>query len=110
MCFIYRLQDFMTVPIVSEEVFNSMDKNKDGFVSKGELKLAQRDISMKELTSVIDSLDVDGDGKLTLEELKQALKKKSQEKTSSSCSQQRSSPKKSVKKAAEKFQDRSKNH
>ena len=110
----------MTVPIVSEDVFNSMDKNKDGFVSKGELKLAQRDISMKELTSVIDSLDVDGDGKLTLEELKQALKK-SQEKTATShgCSQsdqsckqpRRGSPKKSVQKAAEKFQSsRSKKH
>ena len=29
------LQDFMTAPIISEDVFNQMDKNKDGFVSKG---------------------------------------------------------------------------
>ena len=25
----------MTAPIISEDVFNKMDKNKDGFVSKG---------------------------------------------------------------------------
>ena len=60
----------MTVPIISEEVFNSMDRNKDGFVSKGELKLAQQKVSMKKLASVIDSLDADHDGKLTMEELK----------------------------------------
>ena len=60
----------MTVPIISEDVFNSMDRNKDGFVSKGELKLAQQKVSMKELASVIDSLDADHDGKLTMEELK----------------------------------------
>ena len=64
----------MTVPIISEEVFNSMDRNKDGFVSKGELKLAQQKVSMKELASVIDSLDADHDGKLTMEELKTGTK------------------------------------
>jgi hypothetical protein len=37
-------QDFMTVPIMSQAVFDEMDKNKDGLVSKGELKLAQRGI------------------------------------------------------------------
>jgi hypothetical protein len=34
----------MTVPIMSQAVFDEMDKNKDGFVSKGELRLAQRGI------------------------------------------------------------------
>ena len=33
------LQDFMTAPIISEDVFNMMDKNKDGFVSKGNIKI-----------------------------------------------------------------------
>ena len=34
----YMLQDFMTAPIISEDVFNMMDKNKDGFVSKGNIE------------------------------------------------------------------------
>merc|ERR1712080_478402 len=67
------IKDFMTAPIISEDVFNMMDKNKDGFVSKGELKLAQRQISMKELSAIIDSIDTNGDGKLTYEEVKQVL-------------------------------------
>lgn len=68
------IKDFMTAPIISEDVFNMMDKNKDGFVSKGELKLAQRQISMKELSAIIDSIDTNGDGKLTYEEVKAVLK------------------------------------
>ena len=31
----WRAKDFMTAPIISEAVFNTMDKNKDGYVSKG---------------------------------------------------------------------------
>jgi hypothetical protein len=48
-----NLQDFMTVPIMSQAVFDDMDKNKDGFVSKGELKLAQRGVSMKDLADIL---------------------------------------------------------
>lgn len=69
------IQDFMTVPIISEAVFQAMDKNKDGYVSKGELKLAQRGISMKELGSIIDEVDTDGDGRLTFEEIKMISEK-----------------------------------
>ena len=29
----------MTAPIISEAVFNKMDKNKDGFISKGNIVL-----------------------------------------------------------------------
>ena len=65
----------MHTPIISEDVFNAMDRNKDGFVSKGELKLAQRDISMNRLAAIIDSIDSDGDGKLNYAELKAALNK-----------------------------------
>lgn len=68
------IKDFMTAPIISEEVFNKMDKNKDGFVSKGELKLAQRQIAMKDLGAIIDAIDINGDGKLTYEEVKAVLK------------------------------------
>lgn len=68
------VKDFMTAPIISEDVFNKMDRNKDGFVSKGELKLAQRQIAMKDLSDIIDAIDVNGDGKLTYEEVKSVLK------------------------------------
>lgn len=69
---------------MSEAVFLSMDKNKDGFVSKGELKLAQRNVSMAELNALIDEIDTDGDGKLTFEEVKQvALRLKANKPTSS---------------------------
>ena len=65
----------MSVPIMSEAVFLAMDKNNDGFVSKGELKLAQRNMSMKELSAIIDEVDADGDGKLTFEEVKKVAQK-----------------------------------
>ncbi len=65
----------MTVPIMSEAVFLAMDKNNDGFVSKGELKLAQRNMTMKELSELIDEVDEDGDGKLTFEEVKRVAMK-----------------------------------
>ena len=67
----------MTVPIISESVFIAMDRNKDGYVSRGELKLAQRNLSRDELNAIIEAADVNGDGKLTFEEVKQvALKVK----------------------------------
>ena len=67
----------MTEPIISEDVFLAMDKNKDGYVSRGELKLAQRNLSMMQVEKIIDELDTNGDGKLTFEEVKQvALKVK----------------------------------
>ena len=40
----------------------------------GELKLAQRQISMKDLGAIIESIDANGDGKLTYEEVKAVLK------------------------------------
>ena len=64
----------MTVPIMSQAVFDAMDKNKDGLVSKGELHLAQRGISMKELADILQELDNDGDGKLTFDEIKSVIR------------------------------------
>ena len=72
--FLNIFQDFMTVPIMSQSVFDDMDKNKDGFVSKGELRLAQRGISMKDLADILQELDNDGDGKLTFDEIKTVIK------------------------------------
>ena len=38
------------------------------------MKLAQRQISMKDLGAIIESIDANGDGKLTYEEVKAVLK------------------------------------
>ena len=55
------------------------------YVSRGELKLAQRNLSLTQVNAIIDELDVNGDGKLTFDEVKQvALKVKDQAKVSKS--------------------------
>jgi hypothetical protein len=33
----------------SQLAFNAMDRNKDGFITKGELKLAKKKMSMKDV-------------------------------------------------------------
>ena len=43
----------MTVPLISSEVFMTLDKNKDGFISRSELKLAHRNLTRAELDAVI---------------------------------------------------------
>ncbi len=65
----------MTLPIISEAVFLAMDKNKDGYVTRGELKLAQRSLSKPQLDAIIDEVDTDGDGKLTFQEISQIARK-----------------------------------
>ena len=75
-------QDFATQPIISEAVFYSIDRNKDGYITKGELKLASRGTSMKKLSEIIDEIDNNSDGKLTLEEVKAIAKKAHRKKTS----------------------------
>ena len=53
-----------------------IDKNKDGFISKAELKLAKKKLGMKEIDKCIKDLDIDGDGKLNMDEFKQPRQKK----------------------------------
>jgi len=38
--------------VTSEAAFRAMDRNKDGFITKGELKLAKKKMSMKEVDQV----------------------------------------------------------
>ncbi|THD28597.1 hypothetical protein D915_000534 [Fasciola hepatica] len=60
-----------------EAVFNMIDKNKDGRVSRKELsaffKKNSVKISSKQLKEQIQVLDLNGDGYLSLEELKAAF-------------------------------------
>merc|ERR1712050_468846 len=34
-----RIEEFINLPIISEETLNAIDRNKDGFLTKGEIKL-----------------------------------------------------------------------
>ena len=36
----------------SESAFRAMDRNKDGYITKGELKLAKKKMTMKEVDQV----------------------------------------------------------
>ena len=58
--------------------FQAIDRNKDGFITKGELKLAKKDVGMDKIGECIKSNDLDGDGKLNMHEFehpKQTKKK-----------------------------------
>merc|ERR1711983_693925 len=47
-----------------------MDKNNDGEVSKGELKLAKKHLTMKQIQSIMSKLDNNGDGTINWKEMK----------------------------------------
>ena len=51
-----------------------MDRNKDGYITKGELKLAKKKMSMKEVDETIKDYDLDHDGKLNYEEFLKSQK------------------------------------
>merc|ERR1712059_46629 len=64
------IEDFCKTPILSDNVFVSMDKNNDGQISKGELRLARKNLTMKQIESIMNQLDINGDGTISLEEIK----------------------------------------
>jgi len=67
-----KIDDFLHKDVHSEDAFKAMDKNKDGFITKGELKLAKKNIGMKEIDGVIKQYDIDKDGKLNMDEFKKS--------------------------------------
>lgn len=67
-----KIDDFMRTDVHSEDAFKAMDKNKDGFITKGELKLAKKNVGMKEIDQVIKQYDINKDGKLNMEEFKKS--------------------------------------
>merc|ERR1711981_1424397 len=66
-----RIDEFLNMPILSEEAFNALDRNKDGFITRGELKLANKNATMAEVSQVIKDYDFDKDGKLNMAEYSQ---------------------------------------
>ena len=51
-----------------------IDKNKDGYLSKAELKLINKDASMGDIIKTIDAFDLDKDGKLNKAEFDESVK------------------------------------
>jgi len=69
-----KIRDFLYLDIHSESAFRAMDRNKDGYITKGELKLAKKKMTMKEVDQVIKEYDIDQDGKLNYEEFLKSKK------------------------------------
>ena len=47
-----KLEEFLNLPIISEDAFKAIDRNKDGFLSRGELKLTNKNATMGEVNEV----------------------------------------------------------
>ena len=43
-------------------ITQAIDKNKDGFITKGELKLAKKSVGMEQINDVIKQYDLDKGG------------------------------------------------
>ena len=90
-----KIDEFINLPIISEETFNAIDRNKDGFLTKGEIKLTNKNATMsevlevcsssrrkwsdKKLLQVIKEHDQDKDGKLNMEEYRDFLEEEEEE-------------------------------
>ena len=56
--------------------FQAIDRNKDGFITRGELKLAKKNVGMNEIVKCITDHDLNKDGKLNMDEFEKSKKKK----------------------------------
>merc|ERR1712223_6 len=57
------------------ELFQSLDKNSDGFISKREFNEISKTLTKEQIATVMVKFDQDGDGKLSYSEFKKLLKK-----------------------------------
>ena len=46
------MDEFVRLPIISEDAFKAIDRNKDGFLTRGELKMTNKTASMGEVGEV----------------------------------------------------------
>ncbi len=60
--------------------FQAIDRNADGYISKGELKLAKKNMGIKEIDECIKKMDLNKDGKLSQEEYEKAMAKSGKKK------------------------------
>eukprot|EP00095_Tigriopus_kingsejongensis_P003500 maker-scaffold373_size192110-snap-gene-0.37 protein:Tk03500 transcript:maker-scaffold373_size192110-snap-gene-0.37-mRNA-1 annotation:"hypothetical protein PRUPE_ppa012426mg" len=67
-----KIDDFFTLDIHSSTAFEAMDKNKDGFITKGEMKLAKKSVPLKDIDKCIKDHDLDDDGMLNLDEFQKS--------------------------------------
>ena len=51
-----RVEEFINLPIISEDAFKAIDRNKDGVLTRGELKLTNKDASMGDVVEVMNFL------------------------------------------------------
>ena len=47
-----QVDEFINLPIISEDAFKAIDRNKDGFLTRGELKMSNKSASMGEVGEV----------------------------------------------------------
>ena len=47
-----KVEEFLNLPIISEDAFKAIDRNRDGFLSRGELKLTNKNATMGEVNEV----------------------------------------------------------
>ena len=47
-----QVEEFINLPIISEDAFKAIDRNKDGFLTRGELKMSNKSASMGEVGEV----------------------------------------------------------
>ena len=61
-----QVEEFINLPIISEDAFKAIDRNKDGFLTRGELKMSNKSASMGEVGEVIEEHDQNYDKKLNI--------------------------------------------
>merc|ERR1719220_761736 len=54
----------------AELAFKALDKDNSGYITEKEMRKLSTKLSEKELSAIMKKLDVDGDGKLTLDEFR----------------------------------------
>ncbi|XP_040575424.1 uncharacterized protein [Lepeophtheirus salmonis] len=58
------LKDFMEMKLISPLSFKTIDRNSDGYLSKGELKLANKDSRMVDIEEVMRDADLNMDKRI----------------------------------------------
>ena len=74
-----KLEEFLNLPIISEDAFKAIDRNKDGFLTRGELKLTNRNATMGDVNEIIEENDKNMDKRLCINEYRDFLEEELEE-------------------------------